>query len=252
MTVASMPGRTADVGLVDEGAGADLGEVGHLHDGRAAAGRAGAGLDDLTERDRLLDDGAEDRRGDARVVEALLREVERGARAHDRRRGVRVVEVRRLVLLRGDDLPREEVVGALLLELGDLNRFSAASRSALAWSYWFCTSRVSSWTMRSPGRTRRAGLDRHLGDLSRRAGLHFDDVDRFDDAGGLGLHDDRAALDGRGADGEGLLLLAGTVDRRGDERARARSVRNLRVTAGTPVGCVWAVLRVGRRNGPNV
>jgi hypothetical protein len=185
------------------------------------------GLDDLSERDGLADDGAEDGRGDTRIVEALLREIERGARPHDRRGGVRVVEVRRLVLLRRDDLPREEVVRALLLELGHfkaLRRRVEVGLRLVVLVLHVARIELDDEVARPD---ERAGLDRHLDDLSRRAGLHLDDVDRLDDAGRLGLHDDRAALDGRGADGERRLLLAGTVDRQGDERDEGKERQEL-------------------------
>ena len=207
----------ADVGLVHEGAGADLGEVGHLDDGRATAGRARPRLDDLPERDGLLDDRAHDRRGHARIVEALLREVERGARADDRRRGVRKVELRRLVLLRGDDLGGEEVVGALLLDLGDLELLLRGVEVGLRLVVLVLHVTRVELHDEIPGAHERAGLDGHLDHLAGGARLDLDDVDRFDHAGGLGRHDDRATLDGRGLDGERLLLLAGAGEREAGE-----------------------------------
>jgi len=41
-------------------------------------------------------------------------------------------------------------------------------------------------------------LDRHLRDEARCLGLHFDDIDRLDGAGGLGVDDDRAPRNDRG------------------------------------------------------
>jgi hypothetical protein len=63
-------------------------------------------------------------------------------------------------------------------------RASAASRSALAWSYWFCHS----------------GFHRHARDLPRRLGFHFHDVHRFHGAGRGDVEDDVAPLDGNGRD----------------------------------------------------
>ena len=64
------------------------------------------------------------------------------------------VELRGLVLRRGDDAGLEQLVGALLLRRGHLVACDrAAASAAAAWSYWFCTSRVSICTSRSPGFT---------------------------------------------------------------------------------------------------
>ena len=71
--------------------------------------------------DRLLDDRAGDRRAHRRVLEPLLGDVERWcARGSTGACALAIVELRRLVLLRGDDALLEQLVGALLLRLRDL------------------------------------------------------------------------------------------------------------------------------------
>ena len=202
-------------------------EVGHLDQRRAAAERAGGRRDDLAERNRLLDDGAGDRRAHRRVLETLLREVEVRARANELRLRVRVVERRGLVLLRRDDARLEQVVGALLLRFGDLQlRLGRADIGQRLVVLVLHVARVELHDQVAR-LDQRARLDRHLRDLPRGLRLHLDDVDRLDGAGGRCVDDDVAALDrgGRDRDARRLLARAGDDARRRLPRGRRRGMQ---------------------------
>ena len=105
-----------DVGFTDQGAQTDLGQVRHVEERRPAArGRRGRG-NHLSGGDGLVQNGPFDGSAHGGILAALPREIEVRPRLDERGLSVGVIERGALVLIGGDDLANEEIVGALLLD----------------------------------------------------------------------------------------------------------------------------------------
>ena len=211
-------GDEADVRFGDERTRAHLGEVGHRDDDAAAADRAGPCLDDLADRDRLRDDGAEHGRLHGSVLQLLGGEVEVGLRAHHLRRRIGEADLRGLELGLGDDPLAEQVL--LPLHLRRLDVHVRLGRGEVGFRLLVLVLHVTRVELDDEVARpdERTDLDRHPGDLAgRRARLHFDDVDRLDHAGGGGLDDDVAAGNRDSGNRRHLGVRLGAAGERGDD-----------------------------------
>src|SRR5688500_1406170 len=103
----------ADVGLVNQSSYAHFRQVGHLDDRRSAAQPARSRCDYLSQRNRLLDHGSGNRSADRRLLETLSSQIERRAISQNRRLRVRVLDLRRFTLDRGNDSLLVELLRAI-------------------------------------------------------------------------------------------------------------------------------------------
>ena len=231
----------AHVGLVHQRARSHLREVGHLHQRRPAAHRIQRRGDDRSQRHVLGDDRPVDRGAHRGVLEALLGQVERRARAHHLRLRLRHLQLGRLVLGPRDHLARVQIVGALPLRLG--HREACLGRPRVRRRLIEAVLHVARVDLHDQVADVHDGpdLDRHLDDLPRGARLDVHDVDRLHRAGGRRVHDDVTPLDRLG--GHRHRLRSRAAASRGERERDARARPPVRpVHRSRPTSCSsWAL-----------
>ena len=214
--------HASNVGLVDERAHPDFGQVCHLQNRRTATRRSCRRSDHHPLSDGLLDDCAVRRCADSRILEPHSGDRKVCPRFDQRRVGVGESETRLIHLLRRDDLLLVQLGGAIALrQCGrPLYRRRAHVRRRLI----VLVSDVAGIDLDQQISCLHVGADihGHFGDRARRLRFDFDDVDRLDGPICLHAQHDAAPIDASRLDRDRRIrrLLARTErENQGDAAA---------------------------------